>query len=186
MVIEISLSAFPKCLRNSPKTPILATNRPQSAQFAELPASDGEQTGRFERLCFRALAEGALSESKASELPEMSGYDLNRQMEDPSFPNVGVSVEMIAPESRSALACRTGSRPRTYSIGANWRVESMAPGWASVFSSSDSRWRNWMARGERSAWLPTEEAGALVCRLLRSRSCGGQALDAAHRRSGDA
>lgn len=41
----------------------------------------GDRSGRFERLCFRALAEGAISESKASELLEMSVHDLNRLWE---------------------------------------------------------------------------------------------------------
>lgn len=70
----------------------------RSPPYEEPLASDGERSGRFERLCFRALAEGAISESKASELLEMSVYDLNRQMEDPSFQDVGVSGEMIVPE----------------------------------------------------------------------------------------
>ncbi len=37
----------------------------------------GDRSGRFERLCFRALAEGAISESKASELLEMPVSDLD-------------------------------------------------------------------------------------------------------------
>ena len=41
----------------------------------------GDRSGRFERLCFRALAEGAISESKVSELLEMSVHDLNRLWE---------------------------------------------------------------------------------------------------------
>ena len=41
----------------------------------------GNRSGRFERLCFRAIAEGAISESKASELLEMSVHDLNRLWE---------------------------------------------------------------------------------------------------------
>ena len=36
----------------------------------------GDRSGRFERLCFRALAEGAISESKASELLEMEVSEL--------------------------------------------------------------------------------------------------------------
>ena len=42
-----------------------------------------EKPRRFERLCFRALAEGAISESKAAELLSMSVQDLNRLMEEP-------------------------------------------------------------------------------------------------------
>ena len=37
----------------------------------------GERSGRFERLCIRALAEGVVSESRAAELLEMSVHDLN-------------------------------------------------------------------------------------------------------------
>ena len=37
----------------------------------------GDRFGRFERLCFRALAERAISESKASELLEVPVYDLD-------------------------------------------------------------------------------------------------------------
>lgn len=37
----------------------------------------GDHAGRFERLCFRALAEGAISESKASELLEIPVHDLD-------------------------------------------------------------------------------------------------------------
>ncbi len=43
----------------------------------------GEKPKRFERLTFRALAEGAISESKAAELLSMSVQDLNRRMEEP-------------------------------------------------------------------------------------------------------
>ena len=37
----------------------------------------------FERLCFRALAEGAIPASKAAELLGITVHDLNRQMEQP-------------------------------------------------------------------------------------------------------
>lgn len=43
-----------------------------------------EESNRFERLCFRALAEGAISESKASELMGISVRELNRRMEEPN------------------------------------------------------------------------------------------------------
>ena len=55
----------------------------RSPPYEEPDATRGERSGRFERLCFRALSEGAISESNAPELLEMSVYDLNRQMEDP-------------------------------------------------------------------------------------------------------
>ena len=41
----------------------------------------GDRFGRFERLCFRALAEGAISESRASELLEVSVSDLDSVLE---------------------------------------------------------------------------------------------------------
>ena len=43
----------------------------------------GEEPQRFERLCFRALAEGAISEGKAAELLETSVHELNQRMEEP-------------------------------------------------------------------------------------------------------
>ena len=43
----------------------------------------GEKPTRLERLCFRALAEGAVTESKAAELMGVPVRDLNRRMEDP-------------------------------------------------------------------------------------------------------
>ena len=38
---------------------------------------------RFERLCFRALAEGAISEPKTAELLGSSVRELTRRMEEP-------------------------------------------------------------------------------------------------------
>ena len=72
----------------------------RSPPYEEPLAMSGERSGRFERLCFRALSEGAISESRASELLEMSVYDLNRQMVDPSFPDAGVSGEGIGAEMK--------------------------------------------------------------------------------------
>ncbi len=43
-----------------------------------------EKSGRFRRLCFRALAEGAISESKAAELLGLPAFDLARIMDEPS------------------------------------------------------------------------------------------------------
>ena len=42
-----------------------------------------EEPARFERLCFRALAEGAISEAKAAELLGSSVRELTRRMEEP-------------------------------------------------------------------------------------------------------
>ena len=44
---------------------------------------DGERPQRFERLCLRALAEGAVSEPKAAELLNVSVHELNRRMDGP-------------------------------------------------------------------------------------------------------
>ena len=43
----------------------------------------GEEPMRFERLCFRALAEGAISEAKTAELLGHSVHELNRRMDEP-------------------------------------------------------------------------------------------------------
>ena len=51
--------------------------------YKEPYAMPGEVPRRFERLCFRALAEGAISEAKAAELLETSVHELNRHMEEP-------------------------------------------------------------------------------------------------------
>jgi Zn-dependent peptidase ImmA (M78 family) len=42
-----------------------------------------ETSGRFDRLCYRALAEGAISESKTAELLNITVRELNRRMEEP-------------------------------------------------------------------------------------------------------
>lgn len=49
-----------------------------------LARKEGEKPKRFERLTFRALAEGAISEAKAAELLAISVQELDRRMEDPS------------------------------------------------------------------------------------------------------
>ena len=51
--------------------------------YREPKAMACEEPRRFERLCFRALAEGAISEAKAAELLETSVRVLNRRMEEP-------------------------------------------------------------------------------------------------------
>lgn len=51
--------------------------------YREPKAMACEEPRRFERLCFRALAEGAISEAKAAELLETSVRALNRRMEEP-------------------------------------------------------------------------------------------------------
>jgi Zn-dependent peptidase ImmA (M78 family)/DNA-binding XRE family transcriptional regulator len=43
-----------------------------------------ERAGRFDRLCYRALAEGAISEPKTAELLNITVRELNRRMEEPS------------------------------------------------------------------------------------------------------
>ena len=51
--------------------------------YKEPYAKEGEKPKRFERLTFRALAEGAVSEPKAAELLGLSVHELNRRMEEP-------------------------------------------------------------------------------------------------------
>ena len=51
--------------------------------YQEPYAMPGEEPQRFERLCFRALAEDAISEAKAAELLETSVHELNQRMEEP-------------------------------------------------------------------------------------------------------
>jgi len=46
-------------------------------------ATSGEEPKRFERLCFRALAEGAISEPRAAELLGHSVHELVRLMDEP-------------------------------------------------------------------------------------------------------
>jgi len=58
----------------------------------------GEEPTRFERLTFRALAEGAISEPKAAELLGLTVRELNRHME------IGPPVEPARMEAR----CRCG------------------------------------------------------------------------------
>ena len=48
-----------------------------SPPYREPLDTSGNRIGRFERLCLRALAEGAISEARASELLEVSVDDLN-------------------------------------------------------------------------------------------------------------
>ena len=55
----------------------------RSPPYEEPFARPGEQPRRFERLCFRALAEGAVSEAKAAELLGVSVRILHQRMEEP-------------------------------------------------------------------------------------------------------
>ena len=55
----------------------------RTAPYREPYARKGEVPKRFERLTFRALAEGIVSESKAAELLGVSVYELNQRMETP-------------------------------------------------------------------------------------------------------
>lgn len=51
--------------------------------YEEPCAKEGKEPRRFERLTFRALAEGAVSEAKAAELLGLSVRELNRRMDEP-------------------------------------------------------------------------------------------------------
>ena len=55
----------------------------RSPSYREPWALEGEEPKRFNRLCLRALAEGALSESRAAELLGLSVRDLVRLMDEP-------------------------------------------------------------------------------------------------------
>lgn len=54
-------------------------------------AMAGEKPRRFERLCFRALAEGVISDAKAAELLDHSVRELNRRLNAP--PDVETAAE---------------------------------------------------------------------------------------------
>jgi hypothetical protein len=43
-----------------------------------------EKPERFDRLCYRALAEGAISEPKTAELLNITVHELNKRMEAPA------------------------------------------------------------------------------------------------------
>ena len=55
----------------------------RSPPYEEPLAMPGEKPRRFKRLCFRALAEGAISEARAAELLGVPVHDLSRQMVEP-------------------------------------------------------------------------------------------------------
>ncbi|MCY4590077.1 MAG: XRE family transcriptional regulator [Alphaproteobacteria bacterium] len=55
----------------------------RSPPYREPWAMKGEEPKRFERLCFRALAEGAISESRAAELLGHSVHELIQLMDEP-------------------------------------------------------------------------------------------------------
>lgn len=71
--------------------------------YQEPYAMPGEEPQRFERLCFRALAEGAVSEAKAAELLEISVHELNQRMEEPpdlehDEANEGAGLRHVRPD----------------------------------------------------------------------------------------
>ena len=55
----------------------------RSPPYREPLAMVGEKPRRFERLCFRAVVEGAISEAKAAELLGHSVHELNRRLDAP-------------------------------------------------------------------------------------------------------
>lgn len=55
----------------------------RSPPYQEPLYMEGEEPKRFERLTFRALAEGAISEAKAAELLGISVRELNRRIDEP-------------------------------------------------------------------------------------------------------
>ena len=67
----------------------------------------GEKPARLERLRLRALAEGAVTESKAAELLGVPVRDLNRRMAEP--PGVAVPGEPVGQETAGLPAVRIAS-----------------------------------------------------------------------------
>ena len=55
----------------------------RSPPYREPQSMPGEEPRRFERLCLRALAEGAISEARAAELLGIAVRELSRRMEEP-------------------------------------------------------------------------------------------------------
>ena len=55
----------------------------RSPPYREPHPMSGEEPRRFERLCLRALAEGAISEARAAELLGIAVRELSRRMEEP-------------------------------------------------------------------------------------------------------
>ena len=55
----------------------------RSPPYKEPLSLPAENPGRFQRLCYRALAEGAISETRTAELLGISVHELNRRMEEP-------------------------------------------------------------------------------------------------------
>ena len=55
----------------------------RSPPYREPHPRSGEEPRRFERLCLRALAEGAISEAKAAELLGIAVRELSQRMEEP-------------------------------------------------------------------------------------------------------
>lgn len=51
-----------------------------------------EKTKRFERLCYRALAEDYVSEAKAAELLELPVREINKRMDEPPITNAGTGI----------------------------------------------------------------------------------------------
>lgn len=65
--------------------------------YKEPQAMESEEPKRFDRLTSRALAEGAISESKAAELLGVSVWELNRRMgEPPTSPTRRMETESLA------------------------------------------------------------------------------------------
>ena len=64
----------------------------RSPPYREPLAMAGEKPRRFERLCFRAVVEGAISEAKAAELLGHSVHELNRRLDAPPGMEAGTEA----------------------------------------------------------------------------------------------
>jgi Zn-dependent peptidase ImmA (M78 family) len=80
--------------------------KPPYEEPGAIPA-EAEEPRRMERLCFRALAEGAISESKAAEILGVTVRNLTRLMDQPSMGQVHESRRIRAFNCLSSLRCLT-------------------------------------------------------------------------------
>ena len=67
----------------------------RSPPYREPYARKGEKPRRFERLCFRALVEGAVSDAKAAELLGTSVHELNRRVEEPPAVEAAAALALM-------------------------------------------------------------------------------------------
>ena len=74
----------------------------RSPPYNEPSITRPERTTRFERLCFRALAESAISAARAAELVGVPVHELDRMMDEPPEDRVEAPGEQWSPKRHSA------------------------------------------------------------------------------------